>query len=198
MKNFFVLLVAFSIIFLTGFVANAEEKSNIPELLTEIVNRCSTDVSYIKTSTLACENGTVGIHKAYYRDINTYRFETETPESDNDNFIDIVHDKKRYLYNSRTMAIETSGEAAPNLLQLIGNSKVGKRSSVYLNCVEYEFIDERGQKYIYVVDKIKKVLALTISYGKDGKEFGRDIYSHWKFEKQPDELFNEKLLPLKK
>ena len=198
MKIFFVLLVAFSIIFLTGFVSKAEEKSNIPELLTEVVNRCSTDVSYIKTSTLACENGTVGIYKAYCRDINTYRFEIETPEIDDGNFIDIVHDKKRYLYNSITMTIETSGDSALNLLQLIGNSKVGTRRSVYLNCIESEFINDRGQKHIYVVDKAKKVLIMTISYMKDGKEFGRDIYSHWKFEKQPDDLFNEKLLPVKK
>jgi len=43
-KFFFVLLVAFSIIFITGFVSKAEEKSDIPELLIEVVNRCSTDV----------------------------------------------------------------------------------------------------------------------------------------------------------
>lgn len=198
MKKIIVSLMAFSIIFLTGFVANAEEKSNIPEFLTEVVNRCSTDVSYIETSTLACENSTVTIYKAYYRDINTYRKEIEAPEVEDGNFIDIVHGKKRYLYNSKTMALETFGDAAPNLLQLIGNSKVITRGSAYGNCVDYEFIDDRGEKHLYVVDKIKKILILTISFEKNGKEFGRNIYSHWKFEKQPDDLFNEKLLQVKK
>ena len=196
MKKLIVLMMAFSIIFSTSFVSNAEEKSNIPEFLTEVVNRCSTNVSYTKTCISTRENSAVTICKAYYKDINTYRIETETPEVVDGSFIDIVHGKKRCYYDCNTMKLEKIGPA-PNLLQLIGNSKVRILGAPGDKCVDYEFIDERGEKHYYVVDNTKKILILTISYYKDGKESGRDIYSHWKFEKQPEELFDAKSLPVK-
>ncbi len=198
MKKIIVSLMAFSIIFLTGFVANAEEKSNIPELLTEVVNRCSTDVSYIATLKPAGETSGMTVVKAYYKDVNTYRIEVDQPDRP-DKFTYIAKDKKNYLYNYNTMKLTSSKAGLPDLLKQIGKSKVSTLAGGgNNNSLIYEFVDAMGEKNCYFVDKAKKILYLTISYDKSGKESGRHHYSHWKFEKQPEDLFNEKLLPLKK
>jgi len=197
MKKKFALLVAFSIIFITGFTSNAEETSNIPELLTEVVNKCSVDLSYIVTMIPAGENPGITVVKACYKDANTYRIEIETPDNADGNFIFIANGKKNYLYNSNTMEFESGKMGLPDLLKQIGKAKVSTLAGGG-NSLIYEFVDAMGGKNCYFVDRVKKILYGTISYDKSGKESGRHHYSHWKFEKQPDDLFNEKLLPVKK
>lgn len=194
MKKIIVLMMAFSIMFINCLVSNAQEKSNIPELLTEIVNRCSTDASYIVTMIPAGENPGITVVKAYYKDVNTYRIEVDQPDGP-DKYTYISKDKKDYLYDFNMMKLTSSKAGLPDLLKQIGKSNVSTLAGGgNSNSLIYEFVGATGEKNCYFVDKVKKILYLTISYDKNGKESGRHHYSHWKFEKQPDDLFNEKLL----
>jgi len=187
------------LIVLSTFAAsNAQNENNVPELLKAIIKRCTTDASCIETCVLSPTGpaNAVTTSKIYYKNIDTYRIESES--GGEHRYINIQNNAKRYIYTIHTMKLEAFNGSMLNHLQLIGKSKVDTFRHPDSDQIIYEFMDESGRKVFYIVDKKEKTLITTIFYDEKNKERLRKNYSHWKFEKQPAELFDPNLLQIKK